>query len=78
MAILDPERAFVVSGMGDIIEPDDAVIAIGSGAPYALAAARAMLRHSKLAARQIVEEALKITSEICIYTNSEVQIEEVS
>ncbi|MBN2379072.1 ATP-dependent protease subunit HslV [candidate division WOR-3 bacterium] len=78
MAILDPEHAFVVSGAGDIIEPDDNIVAIGSGAPYALACARGLAKHSKLSAREIVEESLRITSEICIYTNSEVYIEEVS
>lgn len=76
MAILDPERAFVVSGSGDIIEPDDDIVAIGSGAPYALAAARALAAHSKLSARQIVEESIRIASEICLYTNAEVHIEE--
>ncbi|MBD3286554.1 ATP-dependent protease subunit HslV [candidate division WOR-3 bacterium] len=78
MAILDPEHAFVVSGTGDIIEPDDSIVAIGSGAPYALAAARALSAHSRLKAREIVEESLRIAAEICIYTNSEVHIEEVS
>jgi len=78
MTILDPEHAFVVSGTGDIIEPDDAIVAIGSGAPYALAAARALSTHSKLKAREIVEESLRIAADICIYTNSEVHIEEVS
>jgi ATP-dependent HslUV protease subunit HslV len=78
MAILDPEHAFVVSGSGDIIEPDDAIVAIGSGAPYALAAARALTAHSKLGAREIVESSLKIAGEIGIYTNTEVHIEEAS
>lgn len=76
MAILDPEHAFLVSGSGDIIEPDDAIVAIGSGAPYALAAARALARHSKLSAREIVETSIRISSEICLYTNAEVHIEE--
>lgn len=76
MAILDPENAFLVSGAGDIIEPDDAIVAIGSGAPYALSAARALTKHSKLSVREIVEESILIASEICLYTNSEVTIEE--
>lgn len=78
MAILDPEHAFVVSGSGDIIEPDDDIVAIGTGAPYALAAARALAAHSKLSAREIVEVSLKIAGEIGIYSNTEVHIEEAS
>lgn len=78
MAILDPEHAFLVSGSGDIIEPDDAIVAIGSGAPYALAAARALARHSKLSVREIVETSIRITADICLYTNAEVHIEETS
>lgn len=78
MAILDPEHAFLVSGSGDIIEPDDAIVAIGSGAPYALAAARALDRHSKLSVREIVETSIRITADICLYTNAEVHIEETS
>jgi ATP-dependent HslUV protease subunit HslV len=76
MAILDSEHAFVVSGSGDIIEPDDDIVAIGSGAPYALAAARALAAHSKLSAREIVEQSIRIAAEICLYTNAEVHIEE--
>ena len=76
MAILDPEHSFVVSGSGDIIEPDDDIVAIGSGAPFALAAARALAAHSKLSVREIVEESIRISSEICLYTNAEVHIEE--
>lgn len=76
MAILDPEHAFLVSGAGDIIEPDDAIVAIGSGAPYALAAARALSKHSSLSAKDIVEESIRIAAEICLYTNSEVTVEE--
>jgi len=78
MAILDSGHAFVVSGSGDIIEPDDDIVAIGSGAPYALAAARSLVKHSKLSAREIVEESIRIASEICLYTNAEVHIEEAS
>ncbi len=76
MAILDPEHAFVVSGSGDIIEPDDGIAVIGSGGPYALAAARALKAHSKLAVKDIVKTSLKIAGEIGIYTNTEVHLEE--
>ncbi len=77
LIILDKENAFLVSGAGDIIEPDDNIVAIGSGAPYALAAARALKKYTQLDERKIVEESLKIASEICVYTNSEVIIEEI-
>ncbi len=76
MVILDPEHAFLVSGAGDIIESDDDIVAVGSGAPYALAAARALAKHSKLPVREIVEESISIAAQICLYTNSEVTIEE--
>ncbi len=71
------EHLFIISGNGDVIEPDDDVAAIGSGGPYALAAARALLRHGTMAPRSIVEESMKIAAEICIYTNSEISIEEL-
>ena len=77
LAILDREHAYVVSGAGDIIEPDDGILAIGSGGPYALAAARALVLHSDLAARTIVEEAIKIAGRICIYTNTVIFVEEL-
>jgi ATP-dependent HslUV protease subunit HslV len=67
----------VLSGGGDVIEPDDGVVAIGSGGPYAIAAARALVRHTDLSARDVVQEAMKIAGEICIYTNSEILIEEL-
>jgi ATP-dependent HslUV protease subunit HslV len=67
----------MISGNGDVIESDDEVMAIGSGAPYALAAARALVRHSSLTATEIAEEAVKIASEICIYTNDRITIEEL-
>ena len=71
LAVAAPERLLLISGNGDVIEPDDDIIAIGSGAPYALAAARAMIKHGndQLNARQIVEEGLDIAADICIYTN---------
>lgn len=77
MIVADNERAFILSGNGDVIEPENGIAAIGSGGPYALAAARALVDHTKLDARAIVEEAMKIASEICIYTNAEITIEEL-
>jgi len=65
----------VISGAGDVIEPDDGVAAIGSGGSFALAAARAMLAHSDLEAEQIAEEALRIAADICIYTNDRIAVE---
>lgn len=73
----DTNNSFILSGTGDVIEPDDGFAAIGSGAPYALAAARALGRHTDLSARQIAEEAMDIASSICIYTNKEFAIEEL-
>jgi ATP-dependent HslUV protease subunit HslV len=75
MIVADEEHIFVISGNGDVIEPDDAVVGIGSGAPYAEAAARALLRHSELEAAEVVREAMKITAEICIYTNDRLTLE---
>lgn len=75
MIVADQEKTFTISGTGDVLEPDDDVAAIGSGGPYALAAARALMRHSNLEARQIVEEAMRIASEICIYTNDRIHVE---
>jgi ATP-dependent HslUV protease subunit HslV len=70
LAVAAPDRLLLVSGTGDVIEPDDAILAIGSGGSYALAAARAMVAHSPdLSARDIVEEGLRIAADICIYTN---------
>jgi ATP-dependent HslUV protease subunit HslV len=77
LLVLDAERLFLVSGTGDLIEPDDAVVAIGSGGPFALAAARALMRHSSLDARRIAEEAMSIAAGICIYTNDHLTIEEL-
>ena len=71
----DAEESFILSGSGDVIVPDDGILAIGSGGPMALSAARAMLRHTELTASEIVKEALEITSEICIYTNDSITIE---
>ncbi len=77
LGILNKHHAYIVSGQGDIIEPDDGIIAIGSGGPYALAACRALIRYSKLSARQIVEESIKIAAGICIYSNYKIFIEEL-
>ncbi len=77
MIVADHDKSFILSGNGDVIEPENGISAIGSGGPYALAAARAMVDHTKLDARTIVEEAMKIAGEICIYTNKEITIEEL-
>ncbi len=71
----DPETLLMVSGNGDVIEPDDGVAAIGSGGAYALAAARSLLRHTEMSAKEIVEAALRIAAEICIYTNDNLCVE---
>ena len=71
----DPETLLMVSGTGDVIEPDDGVAAIGSGGGYALSAARALIRHTNLEAREIAEESLRVASEICIYTNANITLE---
>lgn len=73
----DPNECFILSGTGDVIEPDDGLAAVGSGAPYALAAARALMAHSQLSIREVAEESMKIAASICIYTNTEFTIEEL-
>ncbi|MDR4504780.1 MAG: ATP-dependent protease subunit HslV [Candidatus Scalindua sp.] len=75
---VDKDYSFLISGNGEIIEPDDGIIGIGSGGQYATAAARALVRHSGLDAAQIVQEALKITAEICVYTNESIYVEEIT
>ena len=77
LAVVDKEHSFLVSGSGEVIRPDDGIIGLGSGGQYAVAAARALVKHADLSAREIVEEALKITAEICIYTNDQITVEEV-
>jgi ATP-dependent HslUV protease, peptidase subunit HslV len=77
MIVADNERSFILSGNGDVIEPEDGVSAIGSGGPYALAAARALVGQTSLDARAVVAEAMKIAGDICIYTNKEITIEEL-
>ncbi len=77
LIVADREHSLIISGNGDVIEPDDGVTAIGSGGPYAHAAAKALIKHSNLDARSIVEEAMKIAASICIYTNDQILIEEL-
>ncbi len=74
LAVLDRQHAFIVSGSGDVIEPEDRIVAIGSGGPYAHAAAKALLRFSDLSLEQVVQEALKIAAEIDIYTNQHITL----
>jgi ATP-dependent HslUV protease subunit HslV len=75
LAVADQESSFIISGNGEVIEPDDGIIGIGSGGPYALAAARALTSHSNLDAKQIVEEAMRIAAKICVYTNESITVE---
>lgn len=77
MIVADKERSFLISGTGDLIEPDDGILAIGSGGPYALSAARALIKYSDLSAKEIVTEAIKIASQVCIYTNDTIILEEL-
>lgn len=77
LAVMDRERGFILSGTGDIIEPDDGILAIGSGGSFALSAARALLEHSTLAAPDIVRNGLTIAGEICIYTNTNITVLEL-
>ena len=77
LLVADVRVMYLVSGTGDLIEPDDGVIGIGSGGPFAMAAARAMVRHSALDARAIVEQSMTIAADICIYTNSRIVLEEL-
>jgi ATP-dependent HslUV protease subunit HslV len=77
LIVADSERTFLLTGTGDVIEPDGGVVAIGSGGPYALAAARALAENTELGARDIVQKALQIAGEICIYTNQQLSFEEL-
>jgi ATP-dependent HslUV protease subunit HslV len=77
LIVADKDNSFLISGTGDVVEPDDGIIAIGSGGPYALAAARALIKHTGLSAKEIVLEALKITSDICVYTNNQFIVQEL-
>ena len=77
LIVADSKGTFILSGNGDVIEPDDGLVAIGSGGTYALSAARALLKHSKLSAKELAMEAMRIASEICIYTNANFTVEEI-
>ncbi len=77
LIVADKEASFLISGNGDVVEPDDGIIAIGSGGPYALAAARALLKYTDLSAKEIALEALKISAAICVYTNDFIVVEEL-
>lgn len=77
LIVADKKDAFLISGKGDVISSDEGLLAVGSGSMYAMAAARALSKHTELSAREIAEEALKIASEICIYTNSDIVVEEL-
>jgi len=77
LLVADRETTLVISGSGDIIEPDEGVLAIGSGGPYAMAAGLALLRHSDLSAKEIALEAMRITSEICVFTNDRISLVEL-
>ena len=77
LLVADNKTTYLVSGTGDVIEPDDGIVAIGSGGPYALAAARALAKHTSMNAREIVAEAMRLAGEICIFTNDQIAIEEL-
>jgi len=77
LGIMDAEHSFVVSGSGDVIEPDDGIVAIGSGGPYALAAARLLMKHTELPADEIAREAIETAAAICVYTNTEITTEAI-
>jgi len=77
LLVADEKNTYLVSGNGDVIEPDDGIVAIGSGGSYALAAARALAKHTQLSAKEIVQEAMQLAGEICIFTNQQVTIEEL-
>ena len=77
LIVADAEHTFLLSGTGDVIEPDDGIAAIGSGGPYAEAAAKALVKHSDLSALEIARESMAIAAQICIYTNEQVSIEEL-
>jgi ATP-dependent HslUV protease subunit HslV len=77
LAAMDATHSLVISGTGEVIEPDDGIVAIGSGGPYALAAARMLIKHTQLPARDIVRESLQAAGQICIYTNTNIIVEEL-
>lgn len=77
MIVADEEKSFLISGTGDVVEPDDGIIAIGSGGQFALAAARALIQFTDLSAKKIAVEAMKISADICVYTNNHITVEEL-
>ena len=77
LAVMDNKNSFIISGNGDVIEPDDGIVAIGSGGSYATAAARMLVKYSNLSAREIINEALNVAADICIFTNKNITIEEL-
>jgi len=77
LLVADAKNTYLLSGNGDVIEPDDGIVAIGSGGPYALAAARALAKHTQMPAKEIVEEAMAIAGQICIFTNDQIALEEL-
>jgi len=77
LAVADKEHGFILSGTGEVIEPDDGILAIGSGGPYALAAARALTKHTQLSAKELVQRSLEIAGEICVYTNTNITVLEL-
>jgi ATP-dependent HslUV protease, peptidase subunit HslV len=77
LAVVDKEHSLIISGSGEVLEPTEGIVGIGSGGPYAIAAARALMRNTEMSARDIVEQSLKIAGEICIYTNQDIHVEEL-
>jgi ATP-dependent HslUV protease subunit HslV len=75
LVVCDREHLLLISGSGEVVEPDDGVAAVGSGGPYAQAAARALIRHTDLPVEQVVREAMRIAAEICVYTNAQITVE---
>jgi len=77
LAVADAEHGFIVSGTGEVIEPDDGILSIGSGGPYALSAARALVKHTSMSAKEIVQHGLQIAGEICVFTNTNITVLEL-
>ena len=78
LIVVDKQHSFLISGGGDVIEPDDGIIGIGSGGSYAIAAARALIKHTSMGAKEIVEESLRIAADICVFTNKNIKVEEIT
>jgi ATP-dependent HslUV protease, peptidase subunit HslV len=77
LAVADTEHGFIVSGTGEVIEPDDGILAIGSGGPYAMSAARALVKHTPMGAKDVVQHSMEIAGEVCIYTNTNITVLEL-